>query len=149
MSKLDSYKDVLLYETQRQFYNERGRGARYRLTAIGVSWFEKEIKDLKDTAGLVNWLKDNDFCQAVDMADTDEGIALQLNITGCALRNITENWIKDGRQPLNCPIANIIMKSMEFNGSMPPELCPIEFDGPACKIKMAKIFTSDVVDEVK
>ena len=44
ISENNSLKDTLYFESIREFWNERGRGARYRLTTIGVSFFQEKIK---------------------------------------------------------------------------------------------------------
>lgn len=144
MNKIDEFKDNLLYESQKAFYDERGRGARYRMTTIGVSFLKKEIGDCKDLPGVVAWLQKNGYAKDIEMSD--DGLSVTLRVKGCCLRNVTEGFRSRGKEPLSCPIANIIMYSMELNGSMPPEITPIEFDGDACKVRMAKIYTSDIVE---
>ena len=144
MNKLNRFKDKLIYESQKEFYDERGRGARYRMTTVGVSFFKQEIENLKDIATVVAWLQENDFAQSIEI--TEDNLSVELNVNGCCLHNVTDEFRKNNRQPLSCPIANVIMYSMEQNGSMPPEILPIEFAGAVCKVKMAKIFTSDVVE---
>lgn len=143
MSKMSQFKDTLIYEAQKEFYDERGRGARYRMTTVGVSFFKKEIDDLKDQNGIADWLKNNDFAKDIDMEE--DNVSVTLKVQGCCLRSITEEFRKLDREPLSCPIANVIMHSMELNGSMPPEITPVEFEGDICKVRMAKIYTSDVV----
>jgi len=146
VSKLDQFRDTLFYEAQKQFYDERGRGARYRMTTVGVSFFQKELGDLKDLKGLVAWLQENGFAEKIEMEE--DNLSVTLKIKGCLLENVKNEWRNKNLEPLSCPMANVIMHSMELNGSMPPEILPIEFDGDdVCKVKMAKIFTSDVVEE--
>lgn len=145
MSNLDRFKDTVIFEAQKEFYDERGRGARYRMTTVGVSFFKKAIEDLKDLNSVVSWLKDNGFAENIEM--TEDNVSVTLRVKGCCLMNVREEFRNKGIEPLSCPIANVIMHSMELNGSMPPEILPIEFEGDTCKIRMAKIFTSDVVEE--
>ena len=143
MNKLNNFKDTLIFETQKQFYDERGKGARYRMTTVGVSFFKNEIKDLKDTQGISDWLKNNGFCQ--DISLTDEGIAVKMVVKGCCLKNVDAQFFRRNKQPLSCPLSNLIMHSLELNGSNPPELCSVDFEGDTCTAKIAKMFTSDVV----
>ncbi|MCR4443474.1 MAG: hypothetical protein QHH10_14365 [Peptococcaceae bacterium] len=143
MSKLDKFKDTLIYEAQKEFYDERGKGARYRMTRVGVSYFKSEVKDLGDLAAVGKWLKENGFCREIQISE--DGITLDAAVTNCCLQRIRDQFIEQGRQPLSCPMANLIMHCLEVSGSLPPELTPIEFEGDTCKIKMAKIYTSEVV----
>lgn len=144
MNKIDEFKDNLIYESQKAFYDERGRGARYRMTTAGVSFFKKEIGDCKDLSGVVKWLEKNGYVGSIEMSE--DSLSVTLMVKGCCLKNVTDGFRSRGKEPLSCPIANIIMHSMELNGSMPPEITPIEFVDGACKIKMAKIYTSDIVE---
>lgn len=143
MTKMMDFKDTLIFESQKEFYDERGRGARYRMTTVGVSFFKREVGDLKDLPGLIQWLQDNEFCHRIQTEE--DNLSLTLRVQGCCLRKITEQFIAKNGQPLSCPIANVIMHSLELNGSLPPEMIPVEFEGETCIVKMAKIFTSEVV----
>jgi hypothetical protein len=143
MSLLDKFKNTLIYESQKEFYDERGRGARYRMTTVGVSFFKEAVGDMKDTQGLVKWMKDNGFVEEAEMEE--DKVSVTLKVKGCCLKSITEGFTSRGKQPLSCPIANAVMYSMEQNGSMPPEITPIEFEDGWCRIRMAKIYTSDIV----
>src|SRR5690554_1926826 len=98
-NKLDKFKDTLIYESQKEFYDERGKGARYRMTTVGVSFFQEEIKDLKDLPGLVAWLQDNKFAEKIDM--TEDNLSVELKVKGCCLRSITDGFRKMNRQPLS------------------------------------------------
>lgn len=144
MSLMDQFKDTLIFESQKEFYDERGRGARYRMTTVGVSFFKEAVKDLKDTDSLIKWLQDNGFVENIEKEE--DNVSITIKVKGCCLKNITEGFTKQDKQPLSCPIANVFMYSMEQNGSMPPEITPIEFEGGVCRIRMAKIYTSDVVE---
>lgn len=143
MNRMEEFKDTLIYEAQKEFYDERGRGARYRMTTVGVSFFKKEIENLKDLPGVIAWLQEEGFADHIAM--DEDNVSVSLRVRGCCLQSVTREFRTRGRQPLSCPIANIIMHSMELNGSMPPEIIPIEFEDDVCVVKMAKIFTSDVV----
>lgn len=142
MNKIEALKDTLLFETQKEFYDERGKGARYRMTTAGVSYFRKEIKDwaLDKVAA---YLKENGFVKDVQIQEGD--VSLTLKINRCALDHITEGFRKLGKPPLYCPIANVFAYALEVGGSKPPEILPPEDEGEMCSVKMAKIFTSDVV----
>src|SRR5690554_3575244 len=104
MNLMDKFKDTLIYESQKEFYDERGRGARYRMTTVGVSFFKEVVPDLKDMAGLVQWLQDNGFTREIKMEE--DNVSVTLHVKGCCLKSITEGFIKRGKQPLSCPIAN-------------------------------------------
>jgi len=63
MSLLDRFKDTLIYESQKEFYDERGRVPVTRMTTVASLSFKDAVSDLKDTPGLVKWMKDNGFVE--------------------------------------------------------------------------------------
>ena len=107
MSLMDKFKDTLIYEAQKEFYDERGRGARYRMTTVGVSFFKDAVADLKDTSGLLKWMQDNGFIEEAEMEE--DNVSVTIRVKGCCLKNITEGFTRRGKQPLSCPIANVEM----------------------------------------
>jgi len=53
MSILSDFKDSLIFEIQKEFWNERGKGARYRLTMVGAAFMEKLLKNPADIDEIV------------------------------------------------------------------------------------------------
>jgi len=147
MNKVDKFKDSLLYEIQKEFWNERGRGARYRLTRIGISFLEDIIKkENKKTEFIKKWLVKNDFCKKIEYVEKD--ISIDVNVEGCCLRNIRDNFISSGMEILACPLANIFMYLEELKTNFSPELLPIKNDESTCKITLAKALISKNIEEV-
>jgi hypothetical protein len=139
------FKNRLIYEIQKAFYDERGKGARYRLTTTAVTFIKErlgekggdvgEIKEYLEASGLVegmNWSEDE--------------ISFTVQIDGCCLKPVRDAFTDAGLQPLSCPMANIIMNALEMKSSLSPELLPIGFEENTCNLTMAKIATSDVVE---
>jgi hypothetical protein len=145
MSELAKYKDLLLFEYQKEFWNERGKGARYRLTRAGVKYFEDQMgEDIKDVEKIKDWLIKNKFAE--DIETQEDQLSFSIKVKGCCMKNIKEKFDKDNLQPLSCPIANVFMYAFELNSGLAPELLPIENEGDACKTTMAKMATSEVVE---
>jgi len=144
MSELASFKDMLLYDYQKEFWNERGRGARYRLTRAGVRFFEEKMgEDIKDLNKIKDFLKNNQFIE--DVETQEDEVSFSMTVKGCCMKHIKSRFDKDNIQPLSCPIANVFMYCFELNTGLAPELLPIKEEEGACKITLAKMATSDVV----
>ncbi|WP_422445109.1 hypothetical protein [Thermoanaerobacterium sp. DL9XJH110] len=145
MEEISKFKDELIFEVQKEFWNERGKGARYRLTRIGVPFFEEKLgKDqLKDKESIKKWLVENGFCEEIDFKEED--VSLNISVKNCCLKNIRDYFAGANMKPLGCPVANIFMYCLELNSGLAPELLPIESEGDSCKLSLAKMATSDVV----
>lgn len=144
MSLLEKFMENLVFEVQKEFWNERGRGARYRLTRVGVSFAKDKLGEgIKDRERIKAWLKESGFCGDIDFEE--DNYTLKMKIKGCCLKNIRDAFFNSKINPLSCPIANIFMYSMELNTGFAPELLPIEVENGDCKITLAKMGTSDVV----
>jgi hypothetical protein len=146
MKEMDKLSSELLFEIQKAFYDERGKGARYRLVTIGVPYMksihpecfssvEKVRKALLES-GMAN-----------DVQLTEEDIAIKAEVKGCYFKKVTDRFVSAGMQPLSCPIANLIMEAMERRSGLSPELLPITVEVDKCLFTMAKQATSDVVKE--
>lgn len=144
MDELNKFKDELIFEVQKEFWNERGKGARYRLTRAGVQFFEEKLgKDMANKDNVKKYLVENNFCEEICFKEDD--ISLGISVKNCCLKNIRNYFDREGMQPLGCPIANVFMHSLEMNSGLSPELLPIEKENEYCKLTLAKMATSDVV----
>lgn len=145
MSDINNFKDQLLFEVQKAFYDERGKGARYRLTLAGVPYIQSQLGDkANDIDELRNWLLVNNFCDEI-ILEEDE-IQFKATVKNCCLQNITDAFYDKGMQPLSCPIANMFMSAIESHNGLSPELLPIVKDGECCGFSLAKIADSAVVE---
>jgi len=147
MSDINNFKDQLLFEVQKAFYDERGKGARYRLTLTGVPYIKSQLGDkATDKKSLKNWLIDNKFCEEIEIEEDE----LQFNakVKNCCLQNIRDAFDSKGTQPLSCPIANMFMYAIEQENGLSPELLPIDIDKEYCGIGCAKMADAAVVEGI-
>ena len=145
MSLLNELKDSLIFELQKEFWNERGKGARYRLTMIGVDLLGKSLKDPANIDEILALYKKEGFCDDVTFIDNEFSVVM--NVKNCVFATVRDGFMDKGQQPLSCPLANTVMNALELKNGMSPELLPIVKEaGGVCKVEMAKIPTSDVVD---
>ncbi len=139
------FKNRLLYEVQKAFYDERGKGARYRLTTTAVSFVKERLGEKAGDIGEIKkYLEASELVEG--MKWSEDAISLKVQIDGCCLKQVRDAFTDAGLQPLSCPMANIIMNALEIKSSLSPELLPIEIEENSCKLTMAKIATSDVVE---
>jgi len=141
--------DTLFFESVREFWNERGRGARYRLTTIGVSFFKEKIKIGKskeeNLENFKKYLLDNDYCKSIEY--NEDEFSFTVRTQNCCLKNIRKQYEDKGMEILSCPIANMFMYILELDTGLSPELLPIEVNDEDCKLTMAKMGTDEVTEE--
>jgi hypothetical protein len=143
MSVLSGFKDSLIFEIQKEFWNERGKGARYRLTMIGADFLGKLLTDPSDINEIVALYKKEGFCSAVEIAEDE--FAVTMKVKDCAFADVSNGFMNKGQQPLSCPLANTIMRAIEIKSGLGPELLPIEASGGECVVGMGKVGTSEVL----
>jgi uncharacterized Zn ribbon protein len=149
MSVLSEYKDNLIYEIQREFWNERGKGARYRLTLIGTDFIGKQLKDPTNFNEIKDLLVKEGFCKSLEFSEDE--FKVNLKIKGCEFLKVRDTFMNktdvngDPQQPLSCPLANVLMRAVEITTGLGPELLPIERNGDECIVGLGKMGTSEVV----
>ena len=143
MSEVAKLKDQLIYEIEKAFYDERGKGARYRLTVAGVSFFEDKVAQMDDIEAIAAYMKDAGLLESISWNEAE--VTFDLKATGCCLYGICSTFTNNERQPLTCPIANVFMNALELKTDLSPEMMPLTLKDSTCEIPLAKIATSDVV----
>ena len=143
MSVLNDFKDSLIFEIQKEFWNERGKGARYRLTMIGADFLGKFLKDPSDMNEIIALYKKEGFCSDAEI--TEDNFAVTMKVKDCAFKSVRDGFMDKCQQPLCCLLANTIMRAIEIKSGLGPELLPIEVKDGECVVGMGKIGTSEVV----
>ena len=143
MDVLSDFKDSLIFEVQKEFWNERGKGARYRLTMIGADFLGKLLTDPSDMDEIIALYKKEGFCSAAEIEEDE--FAVTMKVKGCAFKSVRDGFMNKGQQPLSCLLANAVMRAIEIKSGLGPELLPVEADGGECVVGMGKIGTSEVL----
>ena len=153
MTVLSDFKDSLIFEIQKEFWNERSKGARYRLTLIGTEFIKQHVKDPTDKAEIVAFFKKEGFCSDIEI--TEDEFTINLKVKDCAFIQVRDSFmdrqatfvnVKIDQQPLSCPIANALMRAEELVSGLGPELLPIERNGNECIVGMGKMGTAEVLE---
>ena len=111
VTEKDNLKDVLFFESIKEFWNERGRGARYRLTMVGTSFFKEKLNLDKSISENMEEFKkfliNNNYCKSINYSE--DNFSVNVEIESCCLQNIREKYTASGMEILCCPIANMFM----------------------------------------
>ena len=132
------YANDMIFELEKAFWDERGKGARFRLTTLGRGFFRAkclpriqstEISDMVKVIEEV--LKENGIIQA--MSVEVEGRLLRVRIEGCTHRPVEERMIAHETQPFACLPANMIVLAVDEVMKRPAELAEIKLTDGACE----------------
>ncbi len=133
------YVNSLMFELEKSFWDERGRGARFRMTTVGREYYQDKVRPLIQSAELEHIL------QTVRQVLLDEGIAgqvsydqdgwlLRVQVQGCIHRQVEQRMLDRGIEPFTCVPANLIVLALEEKLDRPVELAEIKLDEGACNL---------------
>lgn len=134
-----NYVNNLVYELEKAFWDERGKGARFRMTMIGNEYFKEkclpriestDVGAIIDTIG--NLLRQEGIIESFSF-DREERL-LRLRVKGCLHRQVEDRMIAQDIEPLTCIPANLIVLAIEEKLNLPVELAEIKVVDGACEL---------------
>jgi hypothetical protein len=133
------YANGLLYELQKAFWDERGRGARFRTTVLGREYFLSKCLPLLQSPGLEQmlgtigaFLQGERIAEKVDY-ELEERL-LRVRVEGCVHRPVEAKMIARGIEPFTCVPANLIVLAIEEKLDRPVELAEIKTEEGHCQL---------------
>jgi hypothetical protein len=133
------YVNSLMYELEKAFWDERGRGARFRMTTVGREFFKDRILPTLKSSELDHILKSvqeilqNEGIVGRVSYDQD-GRLLRVQVGGCLHRQVEDKMIARGIEPFTCVPANLIALAIEEKLDRPVELAEIKTVEGACEL---------------
>jgi len=133
------YTNSLMYDLEKAFWDERGRGARFRTTKIGQEYFTNKFLPLIESSELDHIL------QVIEEVLQEEGIAasvshekedrlLRIRVEGCVHRQVEERLLAKDIEPFTCVPANLIVLAIEEKLDRPVELAEVKLEDGACQL---------------
>ena len=133
------YSNELIFELQKAFWDERGKGARFRVTTVGREFFNSHCLPRLQSTEI------EDMIQTIEAALQEMGVVsrvsserdgrmLRVRIEGCAHRPVEERLLEYGTKPFTCVPANLIVLAIEEKLDRPAELAEIKLEDGACNI---------------
>ena len=133
------YVNNLMYELEKAFWDERGKGARFRMTKVGYQYFDDKIRPLLQSTEV------EDILEKVGGVLKGEGIIadisynreerlLKVSVKGCLHRPVEERMRAKGVEPFTCVPANLIVLAIEEKLDIPVELAEIKVEEGACQL---------------
>ena len=133
------YANDIIFELEKAFWDERGKGARFRLTTLGRDFFRTkclpkiqstEIADMVKVIESV--LKENGIINGMSVAV--DGRLLRVRIEGCTHRPVEERMMAHETKPFACLPANMIVLAVDEKLNRPAELAEIKLTDGACEV---------------
>jgi hypothetical protein len=133
------YANSLMYELEKAFWDERGRGARFRTTTVGRGFFKDKCRPLLNSTDLDHILKTiQDVLMnegiATELSYNNEERMLRVQVKGCVHRPVEERMIAHGVEPFTCLPVNLVVLAIEELWDRPVELAEIKLEEGACQL---------------
>jgi hypothetical protein len=133
------YVNSLMYELEKAFWDERGRGARFRMTTVGREYYRDKVRPLIQSSDLDHILQTvrevlRSEGIAGDVSYDQDGRLLRVQLQGCIHRQVEQRMIDRGIEPFTCVPANLLVLALEEKLDRPVELAEIKLDEGACHL---------------
>lgn len=133
------YTNSLIFELEKAFYDERGKGARFRLTTVGSKFYKEKCQPViksKNVSEMIvmieKVLQDAGIVAKIESILEDR--LLRVRINGCLHRPVEEAMISHGVEPFTCIPANLIVRAIEENLNRPVEIADIKLQDGICQL---------------
>jgi hypothetical protein len=133
------YANSLIYELEKAFWDERGRGARFRTTTVGREYYQEKVlpliqsSDVDDLVRTVGQVLEGDGV-AGQVSHSREERLLRVRVEGCVHRPVEDRMVAHGIEPFTCVPANLIVQAIEQKLDRPVELAEIKLEEGACQL---------------
>ena len=133
------YANNLMYELEKAFWDERGKGARFRLTTVGRGFFKEKVRPFLQSSDLDQILQtiENALRQAgiaTKMSYNNEDRLLRVQVEGCVHRPVEERMIAHGVEPFTCLPINLVVLAIEEIWDRPAELAEVKIEEGFCQL---------------
>ena len=133
------YTNGLVYELQKAFWDERGRGARFRMTTIGRTFYTEIFKSkiiARDVDGILSTIADllQQEGIAAKVSYKVEEKLFRIQVQGCLHRPVEEQMKAHGIEPFTCIPANMIVLAVKEKLDRVVEIAEIKFEDGVCNI---------------
>ena len=133
------YTNSLIFDLEKAFWDERGRGARFRMSLVGRDLYESQCKPR------ITEKKIDHILSAVKKALTDHGIVaevdflkedqtLRITLKGCLHLAVEEKMAAYGIEPFTCVPANLFVMAIEEQLDQQVEIAEIKSENGVCHL---------------
>jgi len=133
------YVNSILFDLQKAFWDERGKGARFRVTTVGRGYFRDKCLARITARDL------DSIISAIEKVLVEEGIVqeqsshledrlLRIRVKGCIHQPVERSLLDKQVEPFTCIPANLIVLAVEEVLNRPVELAEIKVEDDTCHL---------------
>jgi hypothetical protein len=135
------YANSIMYDLQKAFWDERGRGARFRVTTVGRDYFldrclpkikSRDVETIVETVEQI--LEEEGIVMSVSHEVDDR--LLRLKVQGCLHQSVEQRMVAKGIEPFTCIPANLVVLAIEEILDRPVELAEIKVEDGVCDLML-------------
>jgi hypothetical protein len=133
------YANSIIYDLQKSFWDERGRGARFRVTTVGRDYFlgrclpRIKSHDVETIVGTIEQILVEEGI-VTSISHEVDGRLLHLKVAGCLHQEVEQRMVAKGIEPFTCIPANLVVLAIEEVLDRPIELAEIKVEGGVCHL---------------
>jgi hypothetical protein len=133
------YANSVIFDLEKAFWDERGKGARFRVTTIGRDYLRDKClpqiksKSLEDIIETIGWILPEEGIAEKLSYERDEQL-LHLQVQGCLHQSVEKKMLKYGIEPFTCIPANILVLAIEEILGRQVELSEVRIENGICKL---------------
>jgi hypothetical protein len=133
------YANSIIYDLEKAFWDERGEGARFRVTTVGREYLRdrclsqiasESLEDIIETIGRI--LREEGIAEHFSHEQDEHLITLQ--VQGCLHQSVERKMLKHGIEPFTCIPANILALAVEETSGRPMELSQVSIHNGNCEV---------------
>ncbi len=133
------YVNSIVHDLQKAFWDERGKGARFRVTTVGRDYFLSKCLPRiqnKDVEPIIEIIKQvlREERLVTEVSHQLEDKLLQVQVRGCLHVPVEQRLVSKGVEPFTCIPANLIVLAMEEALDRPVELAEIKVEDGVCNL---------------
>jgi hypothetical protein len=145
------YVNSLVYDLQKAFWDERGKGARFRVTTVGRDYFVDKCLPRIKTQEVESIVQVNEEIIQEEGIVTGvshevDGRLLRLRVEGCLHEAVEHRLVAKGVEPFTCIPANLVVLAIEAVLDRPVELAEITIEEGVCHILLVLFESRPVFD---
>ncbi len=140
------YVNSIVYDLEKAFWDERGKGARFRVTNVGRDYLLDEVLpkiESQDVESIVAVVEQSLLGEGIVKGISHEldGRLLRLEVSGCLHLPVEQRLVDKGIEPFTCIPANLVVLAIEETLDRPVELAEIKIVDRTCQLLLV-IFES-------
>jgi hypothetical protein len=133
------YVNSVVYDLEKAFWDERGKGARFRVTTVGRDYFldrclpKIETREIEPIVTVIEQVLAEEGIVATISHEVD-GRMLRLEVQGCLHEQVEQRMLAKGVEPFTCIPANLVVLAIEEVLDLPVELAEIKVKDGVCHL---------------